>query len=1304
MSLPKELRALVGNPVLPFIGAGLAVEAGVPPASGLAALLRDRGGLDESLPADLVDITSALEAEIGIAPTEELVRTVIGELTVSATPTLTALAGCPGRRILTTNYDDAIEQSVRQAGLIPQSYERTSAQPLLPRPLGEVAVIHAHGMVTGSGPLVLPGKSTLTQSSDPAYQTALASLLAQQPVLYLGFRFGPGELALESVLAFLASRMSEVPPQFLLITRDDAEQRAEHLQTLKSTGLLTVLTYDEPEHDFVLKAALLLAPRADPVSGVISKRIDSPPPGYLAPGLIECAPDTDREELDRLTFGADYDWGNPLSKPDAVIAASRSLVLASPGMGKTELLHYLARDPNSPPAVVVTLKEVAAHLDSHAPPELAVAKALPDGRSGRPDVAVPTRESLDDSGFLFLLDGLDEVTGTLQPDVAAAVIEASERWDQHRWVITSRPIMDSQALIDAGFEAFRIWPSRSWVNEYLKGRGVPPDKLERLEQAGGFEDIVSIPLFAAAAADRLLDPDGAPLERPLDLLVDVQREGAQKEVTKQAIDGDVFGWLKRLALGLEFRGRTDATVSELADVIGTGELEARSLREQLIRASLLAELPGLASFPRKTMQEALCAHTVLSSHDLKHAVEEFGMATVAGRRALRSDIEFTLELIWENGTHEQRLILRELDPLRWARTVITSGSEDDAGDAFDVIWAWHQQHPVWFSSMDETVIRTVYRAVMAIGNKWPGIIEARRDMLVEATRSPAPSDRYNAATALSSLGSSQDTDWLIPLLSDSHRMVARRAVEIVRQWQDSDLASALWDALEHAVPNIAEQIVIALGEVAGADQDELERVAREADKHHRVIRHLLPSLLSRMCRTRVVSLLAHWPSDLELWRHALSAGVGADSEPWSEDEVRQLVESILARGVSARDIVAVPALQDMLTDRADVVLDVLRDRAKMQPHNRSIQMLLSTLPASATDSHRTTGPLASYLANVDATPTPEVSPARSITMDERITREIDNGDINETHWRVELDWPRNLGQSQLQRLAELSAAWWPTKLLTDVRVHSDEPEDSRAVSAVSAGAAADAPLDRERWLQLFAATQLVDLVQNSYRWLAGHYSPQLESNVLELISQAPDGHVLSIYIASLPGIDPPFIDAFVERLGQLTDGGWWANAVGVLAQRGYRTELERLLDLELTEEQTQTLQRNLATQGNSDAQVAVLNRMLACARGGEQVAALHWPNRVTDERVVKLLGELHQILPRRATINNDPHRSIAGILSASQCEEAIAVYDELAALDDPDAPYYWFSQEGIIRRLASDRVLERLPDNLDELATFTESL
>ena len=334
----------------------------------------------------------------------------------------------------------------------------------------------------------------------------------------------------------------------------------------------------------------------------------------------------------------------------------------------------------------------------------------------------------------------------------------------------------------------------------------------------------------------------------------------------------------------------------------------------------------------------------------------------------------------ENGTREQRLILRELDPLRWARTVITSGSEDDAGDAFDVIWAWHQQHPVWFSSMDETVIRTVHRAVMAIGNKWPVVIEARRDMLVDATRSPAPPDRYNAATALSSLGSGQDTDWLVPLLSDSHQMVARRAVEIVRQWQDPHLASALWNALAHAVRNIAEQIVIALGEVAGTDQDELERVAREADNHHRVIRHLLPSLLSRMCRTRVLSLLAQWPSDLELWRYALSAGFGTDSEPWSDDEVRQLVESILVRGVSAKDIVAVPALQGMLTDRAGVVLDVLLDRAQMQPHNPAIQMLLSILPASATDSHRTTGPLASYLANLDATPTPEVSLARSMTM------------------------------------------------------------------------------------------------------------------------------------------------------------------------------------------------------------------------------------------------------------------------------------------------------------------------------------
>ena len=155
MILPKELRALIGKPVLPFIGAGLAVDAGVPRRRGLLSSCVTAVAWIESLPADSSGVSHRhSKTKMRIGPTEELVRTVIRELAVSATPTLTALAGCPGRRHphhRLRRRDRAIGATSRSDS--PILSERTSAQPMLPPPQGEVAGgIHAHGLAASSIP------------------------------------------------------------------------------------------------------------------------------------------------------------------------------------------------------------------------------------------------------------------------------------------------------------------------------------------------------------------------------------------------------------------------------------------------------------------------------------------------------------------------------------------------------------------------------------------------------------------------------------------------------------------------------------------------------------------------------------------------------------------------------------------------------------------------------------------------------------------------------------------------------------------------------------------------------------------------------------------------------------------------------------------------------------------------------------------------------------------------------------------------------------------------------------------------
>ena len=113
--------------------------------------------------------------------------------------------------------------------------------------------------------------------------------------------------------------------------------------------------------------------------------------------------------------------------------------------------------------------------------------------------------------------------------------------------------------------------------------------------------------------------------------------------------------------------------------------------------------------------------------------------------------------------------------------------------------------------------------------------------------------------------------------------------------------------------------------------------------------------------------------------------------------------------------------------------------------------------------------------------------------------------------------------------------------------------------------------------------------------------------------------------------------------------------------------------------------------------------MLACARVGEQVAALHWPNRVTDDASSNYSASYTRSFPgvQPSTMTRtDRSRAFFPTVNAEPRSLYMTSSQPVTILMRHD----WFSQEGIIPRLASDRVLERLPRTLDELATSAESL
>lgn len=590
--------------VIPFVGAGLATGAGAPGSDTLAAEMAKRLGVPSG---SLLAVTTAAEARHGSEPPKEVVADVVARARLSPTPELRAIAANRTGRVLTTNYDRAIERAAEAVGREPVPLSYTDARALEPPADGTVHVVHLHGQAEDPPSIVLPGAATQALIGDETFALVARSLMAQHLVLYLGFRLGPAEIHLRSTVAWLASRITGARRHVLMVRDRDRDRRGEDLQALAELPIVDVVTYADPSHAPVTQAALLLR-KGSSFDGEDARPLDGAPPNpYVMPVLVPMRPD---EELATLEYRLrEVEQGRePFVGLEQLAEPVRTLLVAGPGLGKTELLRLFARDDSQPPAVFADLTELPGLLDEEGDPLRAVTRLLGTARAGRPEVPRPTPRALDGATLRFLLDSLDEVPALRRTDVAEAVVAAASHWEQHRWIVATRPDAEVLRLADADFRLFRILPSAAWARTYFEVSAVPPERVERATlQNPDLGTLLGIPLYAQVVAERLRageDPPGTAFE----LLSEAQRRAVEREAAKRGLDSDELShWMRCLAVGLELTGRGDAPVYELAEVPGIGLLGPLSVRERLVRASLLADLPGRAAFPRRTVQELLCA-------------------------------------------------------------------------------------------------------------------------------------------------------------------------------------------------------------------------------------------------------------------------------------------------------------------------------------------------------------------------------------------------------------------------------------------------------------------------------------------------------------------------------------------------------------------------------------------------------------------------------------------------------------------------------------------------------------------------
>ena len=528
---------------------------------------------------------------------------------------------------------------------------------------------------------ILPfvGSGLLVAAGAPRF---LSSTLASHSVLYLGFSFADTEVHLRKIIGWINAKVADPPHHYLPLPEDEVKARKADLRRLSRHRMLAVVPYRrDPTHTAVENVALALAPRSGP--GVT----------WVQPPLLR-VDETDDENSLRARMSL-YDLGIPMAdtinQPTDLMAEPPSLVIAGASMGKTTLLKWLPALAGD--VLVAALAQLEhfkpAPASAHAPQN-----AIRDLLLSLDDQQPLAIETLEASGALLLLDGLDEVDERYRKQVLAAIRAALARWPDHTWVISSRPGSEARTLASGEIATFAITPSRRWGEFYLRARSVPPSRVEQAMLDGyGLGDLWMVPVLAERLATRLLDEHTAPISA-LDLLVSGQYAVAEREARRQHQRKTVLrDWLTSIAIGLELSGRPSASEAELAEIPAAAEMKARTARRRLIRLELLAAEPDRASFPLKPLQEGLCADAILHTTDPPRTLRDVAVARVGGVDRLRDDIDVTIDLVFEHADRATRATLRALDEPRWARTLPTHGDPADAREALDILCPFERVCP-----------------------------------------------------------------------------------------------------------------------------------------------------------------------------------------------------------------------------------------------------------------------------------------------------------------------------------------------------------------------------------------------------------------------------------------------------------------------------------------------------------------------------------------------------------------------------------------------------------------------------------
>lgn len=692
--------------VIPVVGAGIAVDAGLPSgeimARHIASKVESRNGTysDESNLRAVVD-----EAKIDPGALRELVAEFISGFDTQPTDLTRSLVHIQSRLIITFNYDLLLERTAFAENVPCKTLSNSEAGiesviSLLGASVApdHLTVFHIHGDIDHPESIVLDPPSYKTLSNRGRFTQLVFALMTFKSMCFVG-------TALDE-LEFMASmRVQKGDRRHVLLCRDlEHKSLVENLGLAESRDGVVVATY--PEHSALVgfAAKLVVEPRttASPQEPLMT-RDPQLPVGYIDNVLSSHGQRIDEgERLVALVLGTES--SQRLYGEQDVALGQRTVIVGAPGSGKSELLRKAGElvPPSEFPVLIN-----CARLDPQAGDGLKVLTSIASKGTGlRPDVVV-NEQAIRAQRFHLFFDGLDEKSIEQQREIARFIVGLADAFPQHRFTVASRPIdaleefpASADETDDQGWRILDLSPDRDWQARYLTAAGVSLSDLEEeMPALRDLTELLQLPFFLATTVDLHKQGQLKDFEDVWGLVQGLLTAALQRELDVSLGSSDARIWLRDVALSMYLAGRTSLKLDELAKVALPVEASkivgsTEAVADALVARLLLLKQDGEYGFAHRMLGEALAAEALEAIEPTADILNSIAPSVDDAISGVRNDWVMPIAFLLSRDS-KWRHAISQRDPLAAARSTPSTAPVEERKAAAETIWRTYFELKIW---------------------------------------------------------------------------------------------------------------------------------------------------------------------------------------------------------------------------------------------------------------------------------------------------------------------------------------------------------------------------------------------------------------------------------------------------------------------------------------------------------------------------------------------------------------------------------------------------------------------------------